>query len=193
MSELIAYTYDDPTLAASPVSRDSLAELRASVLLGPEDERALRQAGEVLADQVEDVLDVWYGFVGDNPHLVASFTDVEGQPIDRYLQQVRGRFGQWILDTCNRTYDDTWLAYAEEIARRHHRSGKNHADGVQSTEYVPLRHIIALIYPITATIRPFLEKKGHSAEEVDAMHEAWRKSVILQVSLWARPYAGNDW
>ena len=103
----------------------------------------------------------------------------------------RGRFGRWILDTCNRTYDDTWLAYADEIARRHHSSGKNRTDAVEATRYVPLRHLIALVYPITATIRPFLENGGHDAAEVDAMHEAWRKSVILQVALWSRPYAAE--
>ena len=192
MTQPSGYIYDDPSMARSPVSVEKLAELRASVLLGEDDQRALRLAGEVLADQVEDVLDVWYGFVGGNPHLVASFAAPGGEPDVRYLTQVRARFGQWILDTCNRTYDDTWLAYAEEIARRHHSGGKNLTDAVEAAPYVPMRHLIALIYPITATIRPFLEKGGHATAEVDAMHEAWRKSVILQVALWTRPYA-DEW
>ena len=40
------------------------------MLCGDEDERYLRMAGEVLGDQVESVLDVWYGFVASHPHLV---------------------------------------------------------------------------------------------------------------------------
>jgi hypothetical protein len=38
------------------------------------------------------------------------------------------------------------------------------------------------------TLKPFLEKKGHSAEDVEKMHAAWVKSVILQVTLWSYPY-----
>lgn len=54
--------------------------------------------------------------------------------------------------------------------------------------------MIAFIYPITATIRPFLETKGHAKVEVDRMHEAWFKSVVLQVVLWSRPYTpGSDY
>jgi hypothetical protein len=37
-------------------------------------------------------------------------------------------------------------------------------------------------------VKPFLAKKGHSAEEVEKMHQAWFKAVVLQVALWSRPY-----
>lgn len=42
--------------------------------------------------------------------------------------------------------------------------------------------------PVTFTLKPFLAKKGHSAEEVDKMHAAWMKSCLLQVTLWSYPY-----
>jgi len=57
--------------------------------------------------------------------------------------------------------------------------------------YVPLRYIIAFIYPLTATMRDFLAKKGHSNDQVEAMHQAWFKAVTLQAALWARPYVRN--
>lgn len=38
-------------------------------------------------------------------------------------------------------------------------------------------------------MKPFLAKKGASAEEVEAMHAAWTKAVLLQAILWSRPYA----
>jgi hypothetical protein len=41
---------------------------------------------------------------------------------------------------------------------------------------------------ITATIKPFLAKKGHSAEEVEKMHQAWFTSVVMRVALWSYPY-----
>ncbi|MEJ5249327.1 protoglobin domain-containing protein [Caldilinea sp.] len=183
------YTYGQPTVAHSPISAQEFDLLKQTVLWSEEDERYLRMAGDVLADQVEDVLDLWYGFVGSHPHLLHYFTGPDGKPIDIYLSRVRARFGQWILDTCRRPYDQTWLDYQEEIALRHHSTRKNQTDQVNAPPIVPLRYMIAFIYPITATIRGFLAKKGHSAEEVEKMHQAWFKSIVLQVVLWSRPYA----
>ena len=45
--------------------------------------------------------------------------------------------------------------------------------------------MISFVYPIKATMRPFLETKGHTGEEVEKMHQAWFKSVVLQVPLWS--------
>jgi hypothetical protein len=147
----------------------------------------------VLADQVEDVLDVWYGFVGSHPHLLAYFSTPDGEPLADYLTAVRGRFGRWILDTCERAYDAQWLAYQSEIALRHTAAKKNRTDGAPSVPHIPLRYVIAFLAPITATVRPFLAAKGHPEPEVDAMHAAWTKSVVLQVALWSQPYAGPQW
>src|SRR5688500_15301253 len=57
------YSYASDDVARSPVSSDDLDLLKQTVLFGPQDEEALRLAGEVLEDQVEQLLDVWYGFV----------------------------------------------------------------------------------------------------------------------------------
>jgi hypothetical protein len=134
------------------------------------------------------VLDLWYGFVAAHPHLVYYFGGPDGQPIGSYLERVRARFGQWIIDTCERPYDQDWLDYQMEIALRHHRTKKNQTDGVQSVPIISLRYILAFIYPITATIKEFLGKKGHSPEDVEKMHQAWFKSVVLQATLWSYPY-----
>jgi hypothetical protein len=173
----------------SPLSMESFELLKKSVLFGDDDVRALRMSLEVLRDQTEAILDVWYGFVGSNPHLLASFASArDGQPDARYLAAVRKRFGQWILDTAAANYDQKWLDYQQEIGLRHHRTKKNKTDGVAAAEHVPFRYLAALLYPITATLKPFLAKKGHSAQDVDRMHQAWIKSVLLQVILWSYPY-----
>lgn len=182
------YTYDTTAVAQSPLSVEELERLKQAVLFGPEDERYLRMAGEVLADQVEDVLDVWYGFVAAHPHLVYYFSDGKGNPNSEYLAAVRKRFGQWILDTCNRPYDQAWLNYQHEVGLRHHRTKKNQTDGVESVPHIGLRYLIAFIYPITATMKPFLARKGHSEEEVEKMHQAWFKAVVLTTTLWSAPY-----
>lgn len=181
------YTYG--SVAPSPVTLKELEDLKKAVLFSAEDEKYLKMAGEVLKDQIDAILDLWYGFVGSHPHLIYYFSGPDGQPDANYLAAVRKRFGQWILDTCHRPYDQTWLNYQHEIGLRHHRTKKNKTDNVQSVPHVPLRYLIAFIYPITATIKPFLAKKGHSADEVDKMYHAWFKAVTLQVALWSSPYA----
>ncbi len=186
--------YDYGNVPPSPVLLQDLDLLKKTVLFTEEDERYLRLAGEVLEDQIEDILDLWYGFVGSHPHLLYYFTGRDGQPIGDYLAAVRRRFGQWILDTCRRPYDQTWLNYQHEIGLRHHRAKKNVTDQVESVDHIPARYLVAFIYPITATIREFLAKKGHPPDVVDRMHHAWFKSVVLQVALWLRPYVREgDW
>jgi len=183
------YTFGSSAVARSPVTLADFERMQQSVLFGDEDVRALRMSHSVLQDQVEAVLDVWYGFVGAHPHLLASFTDERsGEPLGDYLAAVRRRFGQWILDTARAEYDQTWLDYQHEIGLRHHRSKKNRTDGAPSTAVVPLRDLFALIFPVTFTLKPFLAKQGHAAEDVDRMHAAWIKSCLLQVTLWVHPY-----
>ncbi|MDQ8020796.1 MAG: protoglobin domain-containing protein [Moraxellaceae bacterium] len=187
--DIPGYTFGSSAVAKSPMSDEDFAVLKQTVLLGDTDLVALRQAGEVLADQVEAILDVWYGFVGSHPHLVHYFSGANGQPDPAYLAGVRRRFGQWITDTCAARYDRDWLDYQYEIGLRHTSAKKGKTDGVNSAATsIHLRYLIAFIVPITATIKPFLAKKGHSAEQVEAMHAAWFKSITLQVTLWSEPY-----
>jgi hypothetical protein len=183
------YTHGTPAVPRSPVSLSELEEMKRSVLFGDDDVKALRTSHDVLKDQVERILDVWYGFVGANPHLLAPFTaKADGKPLVDYLGAVRKRFAQWILDTSRAEYDQAWLDYQHEIALRHHRTKKNRTDGAAATEIVPFRHLFALIFPVTFTLKPFLAAKGHSAAEVDGMYAAWLKSCLLQVTLWSHPY-----
>lgn len=180
--------YDYGRVGPSPLGLEELERLKQTVLFTEEDERYLRLAGEVLADQVEELLDVWYGFVGSHPFLLHYFSGPDGSPDARYLEAVRKRFGQWVRDVCQRPYDRTWLDYQHEIGLRHHRSKKNRTDAVQSVPHIPMRYLVAFIYPITATVRPFLERKGHSAQDVEKMFHAWFKAVVLHVTLWCYPY-----
>jgi len=187
-TDIPGYTYGTAAVARSPVSLQDLELLKATLLLGDDDLAALRRSGEVLAPQVEEILDVWYGFVGANPHLLAAFSDDAGQPDQQYLAAVRRRFGQWILDTARATYDQAWLDYQHEIGLRHTRARKNQTDGADAADHIPLRYVLALLVPITTTLRPFLAKGGAAPEEVEAMHAAWVKAVLLQVVLWSQPY-----
>lgn len=175
----------------SPVSIADLDLLKKTVLFSEVDEKNLRLAGDVLKDQTDQVLDLWYGFVGGNEHLLHYFTH-NGQPNMDYLAAVRARFGQWILDLCYRPYDQEWLNYQHEIALRHHSTKKNKTDGVDTVPIIHYRYIVAFIYPITATIKGFLANKGHDAETVEAMYSAWFKAVTITAILWTYPYINTN-
>jgi len=193
VAEIPGYTYGTPQAGPSPVTAEDLANLEKATLFTEDDARYLSMAGDIVADRIEEILDVWYGFVGSHPFLVYYFSGPDGQPNASYLEAVRKRFGQWILDTCRRPHDKAWLDYAEEIGLRHHKTKKNKTDHVESVPHIPLRYLIAFISPITLTMKDFLAKEGVPAEDVERMHQAWLKAVVLQVALWSRPYAGSDW
>jgi hypothetical protein len=179
-TDIPGYTYGTDAVPRSPVSLEELQLLQSTLLLGEDDLIALRRSGDLLAPQVEAILDVWYGFVGANPHLLAAFTGPDGQPDQAYLAAVRRRFGRWILDTARAEFDQAWLDYQHEIGVRHTRNGKNRTDGVQAADHIPLRYVLALLIPITTTLKPFLAEGGATPDEVEAMHQAWVKAVLLQ-------------
>jgi len=189
MSEQIkGYTYGQA--AESPVSLADLNLLQKTVFFTEEDVKNLQLAGEVLKDQTNEILDVWYGFVGSHQHLVKYFSE-GGVPNPDYLGAVRQRFKQWILDLCNKPYDQTWLNYQHEIALRH-LVKKNVTDGVDAEPFVNYRYMIAFIYPITVTIRGFLANGGHDQQIVDAMFNAWFKAIVLSTILWTYPYVKDQ-
>ncbi|HEV3476848.1 MAG TPA: protoglobin domain-containing protein, partial [Rubrobacteraceae bacterium] len=126
------YDFGAGTVARSPLGIEDLDLLKQTILFTDEDERYLRLAGDVLEDQADEVLDLWYGFVGSHPHLIYYFSDLGGEPDGDYLARVRERFKLWILDTCRRPYDQEWLDYQQEIALRHTRAKKNQTDGARA-------------------------------------------------------------
>ena len=183
------YALGQPTLARAPYSMADLAALQKSMLFGADDVAALRQSRAILADQTEAILDVWYGFVASTPELVVFFGDTRsGQPDGAYLAAVRRRFALWILDTADAKYDQAWLDWQYEIGLRHNRVKKNKTDGAHGPAQVDFRYLPALTIPITTTLKPFLAKKGASAADVEKMHAAWVKAVLLQAVLWSHPY-----
>lgn len=182
------YTYGSEKLATAPYTLEDLETLKATVLFTEEDADWLRKSRAVLAPQAEEILDTWYGFVGATPHLLYYFNDKSGKPDGNYLARVRARFIQWIYDSADANYDQAWLDYQYEIGRRHHKLGKNRTDNATGPEQVPMRYVLGLIYPVTATLKPYLANSTYGADEVDAMHQAWTKTVLLQAILWSYPY-----
>jgi len=182
----------DATAASRPVHSVTVKDLESlekTMLFTAEDVKYLRMSKDILADQVEAVLDVWYGFVASTPELVYYFGNKStGKPEAAYLAAVRKRFAQWILVTADANYDQAWLDLQYEIGLRHNRLKKNQTDHAASVAQVNFRYLSALTIPITTTLKPFLAKKGASPDAVEKMYQAWVKSVLLQTILWSQPY-----
>lgn len=176
-------------LPAAPISMEEFQQMEKVALFTNEDVQYLRMSWDVLRDQVDAVLDVWYSFIAAQPPLIQTFSRrSDGQPDQRYLAAVRQRFARWIEDTAQANYDQQWLNEQYEIGRRHHRTAKNRTDHVDSVEIVPYRYIVPSIFPIATTLKPFLAKKGHTPDQVEKMSQGWLKSLLLQVTLWSQPY-----
>lgn len=183
------YSYGAPDLPRSPASIEKLANLKVSAGFTEEDEHYLRLAGEVLGDQTKEIVAHWRsGIIAGIPHLAKHSRTLDGNAIPEYVARSGLRFEQWILDTCLRPYDQDWLNYQHEIAARHTTLKKNVVDGVHSTKLVPLSDIIAFVAVMNETIKPYLAAKAHPASEVEKMHDAWCKSIQLQLSLWVAAY-----
>lgn len=188
-TQIPGYTFGQKSVATAPYTLKDLESLKKTLLFTDEDVLYLRKSKEILADQTDAILDVWYGFVASTPELVEYFKNTKtGQPDGDYLGAVRNRFGQWILDTADANYDQAWLDYQYEIGLRHTKIKKNKTDHVKSVPQVNFRYLPALTIPVTTTLKPFLAKKGVSAADVEKMHAAWVKSVLLQTILWSYPY-----
>ncbi|MDQ2804044.1 MAG: protoglobin domain-containing protein [Pseudomonadota bacterium] len=182
------YDYGTDQAAHSPVTLEELRELETTAGLGDEDRRYLLLAGEVLVHQAEAMVDAWRARIGAEAHLAKWFYGPDGQPDERYKAAVKPRFVQWVIDTCTRHYDQAWLDYQEEIGLRHTPAKKNATDGVAAPPVVPLRFVVAFMSVVVTTAKEFLAQKGHSPEEVERMHAAWTKAVLLTLALWSRPY-----
>ena len=187
--QIPGYSYGTAEVPRAPISLAEFQQLKISAGFTDDDARYLKLAGEVLADQTEQIVHRWRSeIIASIPHLARHSRTPEGAPIPDYLAKSNLRFQQWILDTCLRPYDQDWLNYQHEIALRHTTAKKNLADAVHSTPFVPLPDVIAFTSIMNETIKPYLAAKSHPAATVDQMHRAWCKSIQLQLALWLTAY-----
>jgi hypothetical protein len=183
--------YDYGKVQHSPVTLDDFKRLQSVVGFTDEDRQALHRAGALLADEAEEFVDGWRKIIGSQKHLSEWFFGPDHKPDDNYKAAVKPRFVQWVVDTFRRPFDQKWLDYQEEVALRHTPEKKNKTDGAEAPPVVPLRYLLAFAVPVLADIRAHLSQKDLSADEIDRLHAAWTKAVILTLALWSRPYKGR--
>jgi hypothetical protein len=188
------YDYGTGRAAASPLTMEDLDRLKEAVWLTADDERALREAAGILADQADDMVTAWRARLGHQPWLAGYSGHPDGTPNPEYGAATKPRFDRWIIDACTRPLDQDWLDYQHEIGLRHTRAKKNTTDRADSLDHIPLRYLLAFTAVVITTAREYLAAKGASAEAVDRMHAAFTKSVVLHVTVWTRAYTdAADW
>ena len=189
-TEISGYSFGASSVPISRVSVADLEEIKTTAGFTSEDEVHLRLAGEILGGQATAIVEHWRNqIIARNPNLARHSRTPEGTLLPQYLQASNRRFEQWVVDTCMRPYDQDWINYQQEIAARHMISKKNVTDHVRSTSHVPFRHIVAFVAVMNQTIRPYLAATGQAGEVVERMHQAWCKSMQIQIALWAKAYA----
>jgi len=188
MPVIHGYDYGTARTAHSPITVDELRMLEQTVGWTKADGEAIAMAAEVLAGQEEAMVDSWRSVIGEHEHLAKWFFGPDGKPDETYKAAVKKRFVRWVADLCRRNRDQAWLDYQEEIGLRHTPAKKNVTDHANTPPLVPLRYLMAFTSIVVTTAKQFLAKKGHSPEEVERMHAAWTKAVMLTLTLWSRPY-----
>lgn len=156
--------YHEDTQSTCPISLQEFELLKETVLWTDEDESYMKMSAEILRDQVDNIVDVWTSFIAVYPHLTKNFSDLEATG-----EQIK----KWIMTSAESHYDEKWLSqqFANSLP-------------LQNFRFAPV-----LAYPLTATLKPFLVKKHtRSLEDVECMHQAWMKSVLLQLSIWSHRY-----
>jgi len=186
--QIPGYAYGTDQATHSPLTLDDLEGLKAAVGLTADDEQALLEAGTILADQADDMVSDWRAQLAQHPHLARYSAHPDGTPNPEYSAASKPRFDRWIIDACTRPLDQAWLDYQHEIGLRHTRAKKNSTDHADSPDHIPLRYLLAFTAVVIATSRGYLTSNGRTDEQVDRMHAAFTKSVMLHVTVWTRPY-----
>jgi Protoglobin len=156
--------------------------------LTEDDRAALRDAAEILTDQADDMLSAYRARLGELPFMIPYSNHPDGTSNPEYGAASKPRFDRWIIDACTRPLDQDWLDYQHEIGLRHTTAKKNHTDHADSLDHIPMRYLLAFTGVIITTARDFLAAGGAPAEQVDRMHAAFTKSVMLHVTVWTRAY-----
>lgn len=183
--------YDYGRVGHSPVTMDDLHRLEQTMGFDDSDRRALLDAGKILQSQAETMVDEWRAVIGAHDHLARWFFGPDGQPDGEYKASVKRRFVRWVVDLCDRPFDQAWLDYQHEIGIRHTPAKKNVTDAAHTASHVPLRYVLAFSIPVIQSARERLALAGVTGDRLERMSAAWAKAVILSLTLWSEPYTKN--
>jgi hypothetical protein len=123
--QIPGYDYGSPQAARSPLTLADLERLKEVVSLTEDDQRVLREAAGILAEQADDMVTAYRAGLGRLPWMAPYSHHPDGTPNPEYGTASKPRFDRWIIDACTRPLDQDWLNYQHEIGLRHTRAKKD--------------------------------------------------------------------
>jgi hypothetical protein len=189
--QIHGYEYGTARAARSPLTLEDLERLKEVVWLTDEDEAALGDAAAILADQADEMVSAYRSRLGELPWMAPYSQHPDGTPNPQYGAASKPRFDRWIIDACTRPLDQDWLNYQHEIGLRHTTAKKTKTDNADSLDHIPMRYLLAFTAVVIVTAREYLAVTGAPPEQVDRMHSAFTKSVMLHLTVWTRAYVDD--
>jgi len=153
-------------------------------LFAADDERALRKLWRVLKGQTDDYLDMVLGMVAAYPTLAAACQESLGSSVDGSAA-VRPLFREWLSQTCLTPREPSWLRRLYSLG-----SDPSPERSMQaiSMKLPGFRYLIALSFPLVATLRSLLVGAGLGHQDIERMQSALLKAILLQVALLSKLY-----
>ncbi len=157
-------------------------------LFSSDDERALRKLWRILKGQTDDYLDRVLGMVAAYPALAAVLAaacqENLGGSVDGSAA-VRSLFREWLLETCLAPREPSWV---KRLYSRYSDPSSERSMQTMSAKLPSFRYLIALSFPLVATMRSLLVGAGFAHQEIERMQSALLKAILLQVTLLSKLY-----
>ncbi len=187
--EIAGYDYGSPRARTRRSRSTSCASSRPGVGWTDQDAIALERAARCCATRPEALVDSWRAEIGRQPHLAKWFFGPDGKPDERYKAAVKQRFVQWVVDACTRPRGPGLARLSRGDRAAPHPGQEEPGPTARTTpDHVPLRYLLGFMGPVIVGTKSFLARCGTSADEVERLHQAWTKNLLLHVALWSRPY-----
>ncbi len=192
--QIKGYVYGKAEVPKAPISKEELKLLLDSALWTQEDEENRKIIGEVIKENMSDMLNQIVSYFGSRDYLIYYFKDERGETTEtEYVNNTVDRLAQWLLDICFRPIDENFVNYQYLIGIRHTFDGKGKADNVKTIPHIPMRYMITCIFPVTAVIRSFLERKFDDPKIVEKLYDTWFKLQVITTAFFCAHYTKEGW
>jgi len=193
-SEIKGYIYGKPEVPKAKITIQEFQLMLDSVLWTKEDEENRKILGEIIKENMNDILNAIVNYFGSKEYLLYYFKDKTGTTtVSEYVNNTVDRLAQWLLDLCFRPLDENFINYNYLIGLRHTEIEKGKADNVGTIPHIPLRYMVTCVFPITAVLKSFIEKKVDDPVIVDKLYHTWFKLQVITTALFLIPYTKEGW
>ncbi|MFZ8848956.1 MAG: protoglobin domain-containing protein [Thermoproteota archaeon] len=183
------YIYGKPEVPKAPLDKKDFELLLDSLLWTKEDEENRKLLGEIISENMKDLLSDIVSYFGSRDYLLYYFKDKQGQTtITEYVNNTVDRLAQWLLDICYKPLDEHFINYNYLIGLRHTYEEKGKADKIETIPHIPARYMITCLFPITAVLKNYIAKKVEDPVLTDKLYHTWFKLQVLTTAFFLIPY-----